>query len=640
MGLLDNILSAIDNKKRTLKRGVMDMLDNPSDWSNMTAARMKENLYGGPENWDAMKRYYQQQPYDQKLKDSAQQSMINNAVNESLGAIFVGKGAKTWDKMKEADALARLAKGEDAATVWKETGIAVAPWDNAARTEISDHTAKLTPISELVKQRNVELKAQRDKIVATVKEEGRKPTDLEKANVNQLNELIGTSAYRGTVGDALDHPELFAAHPEMKGQNFRWRELPSGESGSWDQNSGMMLNQGLFGNNAKSIVLHEGQHGSQDYSKLAKGGSPEGMYASRGTISGNVLSPEAQYIFDQAAKEGATPSVEGAAMEAYRRLGGEAESRLTQYRMNLTPEARAALYPYDPAYFKQATGVDIDKLITRGLLDDGPAMSVAPKLTEFEQRHLTAQKNAALPVEQGGLGLPEGNTAMDRARAMGAVDAYHGTASDVTQIDKSMLGSATGAQSAKDAFWLTSSPSTAEGYAHYAANSAPVRSIIQQADVMERLAQRSKNPETYWNKYDDLVRQADEMEASVRDNPLRGQNVMPLMVMDGKKIVKDAKGSEFVDMEGGVNNILKDARRGKKDFVELQNLADDVGFNGRPASHFGVLNPSVVRSRFAAFDPKRRHEADLLGYADPYLLGAMGAGGLLGMGGYSMMNDK
>lgn len=39
--------------------------------------------------------------------------------------------------------------------------------------------------------------------------------------------------------------------------------------------------------------------------------------------------------------------------------------------------------------------------------------------TPYELAHLEAQRNAALPVEQGGLGLPAGNTAMDRARAMG-----------------------------------------------------------------------------------------------------------------------------------------------------------------------------------------------------------------------------
>lgn len=101
MGLLDNILSSIDAKKRTFKRSIMDMLDNPGDWSNMTAARMKENIYGSPENWDAMKRYYQQQQYDQKLKDAAQQSMTNNMINESLGAIVSPSVAKTLNTVKK-----------------------------------------------------------------------------------------------------------------------------------------------------------------------------------------------------------------------------------------------------------------------------------------------------------------------------------------------------------------------------------------------------------------------------------------------------------------------------------------------------------------------------------------------------------
>jgi hypothetical protein len=58
-----------------------------------------------------------------------------------------------------------------------------------------------------------------------------------------------------------------------------------------------------------------------------------------------------------------------------------------------------------------------------------------------------AQQRAALPVEQGGLGLPANNTAMDRAKAMGFdVDAYHSTnASDITKFDlgKSIRGEGT-----------------------------------------------------------------------------------------------------------------------------------------------------------------------------------------------------
>jgi len=56
-----------------------------------------------------------------------------------------------------------------------------------------------------------------------------------------------------------------------------------------------------------------------------------------------------------------------------------------------------------------------------------------------------AQERAALPVEQGGLGLPKDNTAMDRAKAMGFDlnnPQYHATnaAEDFTSIRPSTRG--------------------------------------------------------------------------------------------------------------------------------------------------------------------------------------------------------
>ena len=39
--------------------------------------------------------------------------------------------------------------------------------------------------------------------------------------------------------------------------------------------------------------------------------------------------------------------------------------------------------------------------------------------SDYSHAHKEAQKNAALPVEKGGLGLHKNNTAMDRANAMG-----------------------------------------------------------------------------------------------------------------------------------------------------------------------------------------------------------------------------
>jgi hypothetical protein len=233
-----------------------------------------------------------------------------------------------------------------------------------------------------------------------------------------------------------------------------------------------------------------------------------------------------------------------------------------------------------------------------------------------EEALALAQRNAALPVEQGGLGLHPNNTPMERAQAMGFTDAaYHGTNADILAIDPSKYGSATGANSAKQAFRAVSDPTTARGYAEYAAKEAPVKSLINQADIYEKLAQ--KNP-AYWDKYDDVLRQAEILESNIADSPLRGQNVMPLMLRTNNAKTMNAGGSEFVDLEVGINDFLKSAKSSGSDVARIENLADDVGFSGRPATHFGVLNPSIVRSKFAAFDPKRIKDTDLLAGALPF----------------------
>lgn len=51
--------------------------------------------------------------------------------------------------------------------------------------------------------------------------------------------------------------------------------------------------------------------------------------------------------------------------EIYNRFGGEAEARLVQSRANMTPQQRSAQYPWEPAYFEQATGVPVRGLLHR-----------------------------------------------------------------------------------------------------------------------------------------------------------------------------------------------------------------------------------------------------------------------------------
>lgn len=236
-------------------------------------------------------------------------------------------------------------------------------------------------------------------------------------------------------------------------------------------------------------------------------------------------------------------------------------------------------------------------------------------VTEHDVRKWIAQDNS---VKE--LGLPANNTAMQRSDAMNGLDSYHGTASDVQQLDPRMFGSSTGAESAKRAWWAVDEPNTARGYAEYAATQAPIKRLLNEADRLEKKGD--------WDGYDNVLGQAEALEAKFADSPLNGQNIMPLKIIPNNPRVMDAAGAEFTDVEGGVNNFLRQAKIGKNDTAIIQNLSDDVAFNGRPATHYGVLDPSVVRSRFAAFDPMRRHEADLLGYADPRLLAGIAAGGV------------
>lgn len=172
-------------------------------------------------------------------------------------------------------------------------------------------------------------------------------------------------------------------------------------------------------------------------------------------------------------------------------------------------------------------------------------------LTEFEVKHLTAQKNAALPVAEGGLGLPTTNTAMDRAKSMGFdTPAYHATNNDVKYFMPSDVGTyGPGVYSAKH-------PEVAEGY------------------------------------YQDFI----------------NSNTMPLLINKGKEKQFESF-SDYVGQKG----------KGKNTFDYGQDLRNE-GYDSLNVKFFpegeireyANFNPSDVRSRFAAFDPFRRNESDIL----------------------------
>ena len=259
--------------------------------------------------------------------------------------------------------------------------------------------------------------------------------------------------------------------------------------------------------------------------------------------------------------------------------------------------------------------------IARGLLQGGANLAAPRKMNTQagqvfvypqEKALATAQANAAKPVSEGGLGLAANNTPLERARAMGFEDdIFHGQAqpnpkreyieglgsvvvdqpalSPITQL-KSGAGNAEGG-----AFFGVNDPFVANGYA----GNGAVYPLKTSANLLK--------------------------ESGV---PSGGS-------VEGFNRMLDKNKSRYFNSE------LKQAKAEGFGGSIFRNVEDSAGqpLYDIPSNIYAISNPSLVRSRFAAFDPARRNEADLLGKADPELLKWIAGAGLLGYGGYSALKD-
>ena len=119
----------------------------------------------------------------------------------------------------------------------------------------------------------------------------------------------------------------------------------------------MLFRSGQKSGDNLSGALHEIQHAIQEYEKFALGGSPS-IFAKNSYDTLRKYNPDIPEVsvYRAAQKQ---------AYDQYQRLAGEAESRLTQSRMSLTPEQRAGQYPWEHQYFRESTGVPLNELLYR-----------------------------------------------------------------------------------------------------------------------------------------------------------------------------------------------------------------------------------------------------------------------------------
>ena len=283
-------------------------------------------------------------------------------------------------------------------------------------------------------------------------------------------------------------------------------------------------------------------------------------------------------------------------------------------KMSITPSAKeqgkwqVTQWAKDGNPLSDSGNLTKEKALRVFFEDSRPELLSPPKrpLTEFEQAHLTAQRNAALPVNQGGLGLPADNTAMDRARAMGwDTDVYHGTDVDISEFDISRAGE----KMKKD--WGDASyhaPDTSS--ANYYATESGAKLAKDKAFKNYEAVEASEIAKGYkghgWNQtLQDALKEYRKAAALAKETPT-GANVIPLML--------NTKNAEKYIVQSGMTDPylaenLNMAKRGK-DVAIIMNNPETV-------SEFAVFDPKKIRSRFAAFDPFNRDSSNLLATTAP-----------------------
>lgn len=199
-----------------------------------------------------------------------------------------------------------------------------------------------------------------------------------------------------------------------------------------------------------------------------------------------------------------------------------------------------------------------------------------------------AQKRAALPVSEGGLGLPENNTPMDRARAMGYTgNWYHGTNKDIRAFNPD----AGEAAREKTGTNLSSSPEVSNTYA-----GRPDGNVMP-------LMVRTKG-------FDEVDFEGNNWNRLPADAVLRQKN--------GDESVSDFFDTSYDDVS--TNDIGRLSRSLGAPGLLINDVADrggyvrGVGEVPKTADNMMVFDPSRIRSRFAAFDPFRFGENDLLAF--------------------------
>lgn len=324
------------------------------------------------------------------------------------GLSIMGPESASWKPEMAFQAGKMEAKGVKPDEIYEATGM-VRGLDNQWRTELSDQFAKM--------------------------KQGEKFDEI-----HRRGGLNGVWAKENVlVKDVFEHPELLEAYPHLAEIKVVTHKADTPLRGSYNQKKNeISIREDLDSEEAKSVMLHELTHSIQSKEEFNRGANASQLIQyfakEKEAIMPQIeaLNAEARIALragdkstydnlmaqrDQLSKQYIEMNPEKLGYEAYLKHGGEAEARMVQNRMNLSPEELRQNFPYQNAPNQYGLDINPDEAIIttktpgtinqpsqsleiKGYQDEGNFRRVGEPQSNLEKFGITGNDQARLP---GGL---------------------------------------------------------------------------------------------------------------------------------------------------------------------------------------------------------------------------------------------
>ena len=262
-------------------------------------------------------------------------------------------------------------------------------------------------------------------------------------------------------------------------------------------------------------------------------------------------------------------------------------------------------------------------IVGAGAMGEEAEAAPRPKL-RYQRRAAMeeAQRNAALPPEEGGLGLRPDNTRAERSVAMYPRRGYHGTAPEADYDEM------------KGTTWMSETPDLANSYANVRAfmktgdsESAAVMPLrMDPGNVFN--ADRLPNSVQPGEYFGEAFRQAQARGQQFSEDDLARARALIQRVRNAGR--REESGPYYARHDFWYDTPSYFGRDGAEAVEELWDLlgVDSFEMTEGGQKTIGTRDPARVRSVNAAFDPKKRTSRNILASGP-----TVGIAGIAGLGG-------